>query len=520
MRRGAHGSAGMCREWHMSKRLIKKQFFYIFILSLIVILVGTGFSLLSQRHQLITPGYAVGSDNVVGPPSLPATTVDAILRRLGSPMTGIGQDIEASARAANIDDAFALAVWWTETNDGAAGVGRADRNPGSVRGSAGYPSAYDGYTIYPSYTAAVNYWFPMLKRNYIDRGLTTVFAISHPYVGTSTSSLWAEKVIVLMQRYQSEAPQPASIAIDKPTPLLPSANVLRVEKTLKQQAQRWNADSSVVLQQQNTPSDLPAPPSPLSKDIELLVVFFNLLLALLLSIWAWSFRRYTSYYPPQLAVPTVNTVWEQFQASKQQPSAFFGQYSLSGLLQTTEELGGKASGWLAMSIPTTDTLALDMPDTLSSLDLSAREISLRETLQTSYIRPSVAPAMGSSFNPPAPAFTRQPTLKLPVLSAGGPKLFGPPASDRYAQAGHDFSLPPLPPRMPVSTQGPLHKTRLQSTHAGKQQIRPFPAITGQKTQASGTETDSRHPRGLLSRYREMQAQEEQRYTYAITAERN
>src|SRR5258708_19326536 len=41
------------------------------------------------------------------------------------------------SRQYQIDDAFALSVWWTETNDGAAGVGLADRNPGSVRGSVG-----------------------------------------------------------------------------------------------------------------------------------------------------------------------------------------------------------------------------------------------------------------------------------------------------------------------------------------------------------------------------------------------
>ena len=86
-------------------------------------------------------------------------------------MAGTGKLVEQTSRQTNIDDAFALAVWWTETNDGAAGVGLADRNPGSVRGSAGYPSAFDGYTIYPSYSAAVGYWFKMIRNNYVNRGL-------------------------------------------------------------------------------------------------------------------------------------------------------------------------------------------------------------------------------------------------------------------------------------------------------------------------------------------------------------
>ncbi len=189
---------------------IKIRFFIAFCI--VIVLTGGGLALLTNTH-LRQPAYAArnlpGSDlSVVGPPSLPAATVDSIFARLGSPMVGIGALVEQTSRQVNIDDAFALAVWWTETNDGAAGVGLADRNPGSVRGSVGYPSAYDGYTIYPSYADAVVYWLHMLKNMYTGRGLTTVYAISHPYVGTSTSYLWAGKVVALMLRYRGEAPPP------------------------------------------------------------------------------------------------------------------------------------------------------------------------------------------------------------------------------------------------------------------------------------------------------------------------
>ena len=148
-----------------------------------------------------------GDLSVVGKPTLRAATVDAILKDLGSPMSGTGQVVEQASQQTNIDDAFALAVWWTETNDGAAGVGLADQNPGSVRGSVGYPSAYDGYTIYPSYSAAIVYWFNMLKKVYVNQGLSTVYLISHPYVGTSSSPLWAGKVVALMLKYRGEAHQ-------------------------------------------------------------------------------------------------------------------------------------------------------------------------------------------------------------------------------------------------------------------------------------------------------------------------
>src|SRR5579859_3115836 len=204
---------------------IKIRLFIIFCIG--IVLVGGAFALLANM-RLRQPAYAARtlprSDlSVVGPPSLPASTVNAIFARLGSPMVGVGALVEQTSRQVNIDDAFALAVWWTETNDGAAGVGLADRNPGSVRGSIGYPSAYDGYTIYPSYADAVVYWFHMLQNIYIARGLTTVYTISHPYVGTSTSYLWAGKVVALMLRYRGEAPPPTPSPTISPT--APTRNI-------------------------------------------------------------------------------------------------------------------------------------------------------------------------------------------------------------------------------------------------------------------------------------------------------
>jgi len=254
-------------------------------LLVVFVAIAVGLTYHIQDAQFISPVKAAsqalpdGDLSVVGKPTLPAATVDAILKNLGSPMSGTGQVVEQASRQANIDDAFALAVWWTETNDGAAGVGLADRNPGSVRGSVGYPSAYDGYTIYPSYSAAIVYWFNMLKNMYVNQGLSTVYLISHPYVGTSSSPLWAGKVVALMLKYRGEAP-PAPIVVPHgkrviklsisisvtPIPVLQKQQVQsRVDKTPK------NNTSSIV-QQENT--------SPTSSTTTYAIVFFTLLLAL------------------------------------------------------------------------------------------------------------------------------------------------------------------------------------------------------------------------------------------------
>ena len=210
---------------HIQRRHTSKRSFIFLVLStLIVLLVGTLTLLAGQRvSSRADAGY------VVGPPTLPAATVDQILTRMGSPLVGTGVVVEQAARNANIDDAFALAVWWTETNDGAAGVGLADRNPGSIRGNPGYPAAFDGYTIYPSYAAAINDWFTLLRNRYVNRGLTSAYTICYPYVGTTGAASWAGKVVNLMLRYHGEAPAPVAAA---PAPVAPIATATAVVHTI------------------------------------------------------------------------------------------------------------------------------------------------------------------------------------------------------------------------------------------------------------------------------------------------
>jgi hypothetical protein len=159
--------------------------------------------------------------SVVGPPSLDKTLVDAIFHRLHSPMEGNGAVIYSLSAQNHVDDAFALAVWWTETNDGEAGTGRAPAyNPGGVK-NANYPHGSDGYSLYTDYAQAASDWFTIINQRYVSQGLTTVYQIAHPYVGTSTSSSWAAKVVNLMAGYQTEAKQsPAYLAAHDPPNLM------------------------------------------------------------------------------------------------------------------------------------------------------------------------------------------------------------------------------------------------------------------------------------------------------------
>ncbi len=458
----------------MSKQPVQKHFFHVLTLSLVIILMGGGVAFLYQWYQGATPGHATSSDSVVGPPSLPASLVNTIFRQMGSPMAGTGQAVEAASRAENIDDAFALAVWWTETNDGEAGVGLHDLNPGSVRGSVGYPSAYDGYTIYPSFTAAVHYWFGMLKKVYIDRGLTTVYAISHPYVGTSTSDLWAGKVTTLMQRYRAEAPPRVT-----PTPTV-SADMKRVAKTIVQNAQQRNAGGFVPVptpQRQNRQQTSTTAVSGLEANAKQILVLFDLLLALALGMWGWSInRRYSRKAQPRGSTQSAGNVWEQLRASQQQPATFFNTFS--GQLPMT--------GGLATGAPNTESLVA----TSAALPTYASYTS------------GALPSLGT-FTASQAQFREYQTPQLAFTGAGQfSQLNEPeyPLTGRLPASG--LGLPSLPAR-PV--QHPPYSAQLPDTD----QLWQTSAV-GPGQQPVGVGSGSGRANGLLSRYRDTQTQGEQR----------
>jgi hypothetical protein len=277
-------------------------------------------------------GIQAGDMSVVGQPSLPAATVDVIFKSLGSPMTGTGQVVVQASRRSNIDDAFALAVWWTETNDGAAGVGLADRNPGSVRGSVGYPSAFDGYTIYPSYSAAVVYWFNMLRNVYVNnRGLSTVYAISYPYVGTSSSPLWAAKVVALMLKYRGEAPPPSIVVQHgkKVADARPKAQTSGISLARQGQTSEASKQTVNMTRQLKTPAVLP-------QSIEYTIVVFALLLALAIAMWALKLHNRAS--TQIMAAPNTDSL---------------GTFGRDVAIPDTDALGVPA---LAMNIPHTESL--------------------------------------------------------------------------------------------------------------------------------------------------------------------
>lgn len=475
-------------QWaRMKKRAMQKRIFRVLMLSLTILLIGVNISAFCLWHQGPIPGHA-SSDSVVGSPSLPAATVDAIFRRAGSPMVGTGQAVEAAARAANIDDAFALAVWWTETNDGEAGVGRADRNPGSVRGSIGYPSAYDGYTIYPSYTAAVAYWFPLLKRNYINRGLTTVSTIAHPYVGTSTSYLWAGKVIALMNRYRGEAPLPTA------TPGYAqnrSASLQHVQQSLAQRQREETAGAALTTAPTLAQQQIRQTTTSSGAVLLLLFMLCVLIAALAIGLPVWRQRKRFANVPT-LKLPGLSTenLWVDLRASHQQPSAFLGQRSLGGLLPITDDLSISAvhTGTLGMTPPVyQEDLQTPriLPGSLSPQMLSATPVG---TGQTFFGLSHKEPVEQLPFETPMRSYASQFPAPSPSWQTGHSSLSpsaSTPLSNGLDRSTRQAATPATPPSWP-SGHAPVRRLHLV-----------------------GAENAGERSGGLLSRYRTTQTGQQQ-----------
>ncbi len=294
-------------------------------ISTVMIVLGGCLTLLLQGQQV--QNILADSSTVVGASTLPAATVDAIFRRYGSPMAGTGQVVEQAARQSNIDDAFALAVWYTETTDGEAGVGLADRNPGSVRGSTGYPAAFDGYTIYPSYAAAIVAWFQLINARYVSSGLTSVYTIAHPYVGTSSSGQWAAKVMNLMARYRGEAPPSGFASTPSPAPRLqPFRPSLPAHK-----GGILPSHISIVAPMAPPVKTQPSEPHPVNQGLPVQAIIQSkdasfsagstpavvgcLLLALALALWGvWLQRRRTAITAP------LSPVWSATRPERAEPT--------------------------------------------------------------------------------------------------------------------------------------------------------------------------------------------------------
>ncbi len=128
---------------------------------------------------------------VVGRPSLSAHFIDAVLAAYHSPAVGLGQAMIADSVRYGIDDVFALAFFWHESQFGRFGVAAVTRSLGNIVCTAGYPSCSGRFRSYVSWQDGSLDWFRLLATEYLPRGLTTVERIVPVYAPASENDVSA-----------------------------------------------------------------------------------------------------------------------------------------------------------------------------------------------------------------------------------------------------------------------------------------------------------------------------------------
>jgi hypothetical protein len=149
----------------------------IIVLGIVMSVAGPG-SRFGSAWSYLTNGQsasqapATGS-SIVGGPSISAQFIDQMLTKYGSPATGTGQDLYNLGVQNNIDPAFALAVFFNESNFGKAGMASSTRSLGNLRC---IPSAacWDGYASFSSWQDGYSAFYKLISGPlYVGSGLTT-----------------------------------------------------------------------------------------------------------------------------------------------------------------------------------------------------------------------------------------------------------------------------------------------------------------------------------------------------------
>ena len=147
-----------------SGELLAISAFMIIVISVGLALAGPGTLVgkawndaLNASHSQQSISSPAQGSSVVGSPTITAQQIDQVLCKYGSPACGTGQDLYTLGQQSNIDPAFALAVFFNESNFGKAGEAvnshslgnlRCIPNAACVNGYAWFNSWQDGYAAF------------------------------------------------------------------------------------------------------------------------------------------------------------------------------------------------------------------------------------------------------------------------------------------------------------------------------------------------------------------------------------
>ncbi|MBC8162431.1 MAG: glucosaminidase domain-containing protein [Roseiflexaceae bacterium] len=122
-----------------------------------------------------------GEHSLVGPQTLTARQIDAVLADYGSPATGTGADWVRLGEQYGLDSAYALAFFVVESTAGTAPGwagwktdGSSTHNIGNII-CAGYPTCHGRFRDYGSWQEGIEDWYQLIAVEYVEgRGISTV----------------------------------------------------------------------------------------------------------------------------------------------------------------------------------------------------------------------------------------------------------------------------------------------------------------------------------------------------------
>jgi len=121
---------------------------------------------------------------VVGPPSLSVTQIEAVLQQYGSPATGKGQALYDLGVKYGVDPAYALAFFVHESACGTTGVARFSKSLGNIRWTEAYDD-YEGYRSYHSWEEGMEDWYKLIAELYVNgwdlRTVDEIVPVYAPY---------------------------------------------------------------------------------------------------------------------------------------------------------------------------------------------------------------------------------------------------------------------------------------------------------------------------------------------------
>ena len=183
---------------------------WVVLLLLTLILVGLFWSLVRSAYAgrvldevssavglSVAAPAPVGSSSVVGHPSLSASFINRVLAVYHSPAVGLGQAMVGDSLDFHIDDVYALAFFWHESQFGRLGVATVTRSLGNIICTPDYPSCIGRFRSYASWQAGCLDWFRLIASVYVPRGLTTVEQIVPVYAPASENNVSAYITAVL-----------------------------------------------------------------------------------------------------------------------------------------------------------------------------------------------------------------------------------------------------------------------------------------------------------------------------------